>query len=172
MSWVAILLRVLHIGAGVFWAGAMFAFAAFVEPTASASGPEGGRFMQRLAGSGWTHALMAAGVTTVVAGLWLLWRDSAGFQPAFMGSGMGMALSVGALCGLAAAVTGLGIGARNALRLQAVAKAIQAQAGGPTPEQLAQVQALQVKLRAGARLTALLLAITVLCMAVARYVQF
>jgi uncharacterized membrane protein len=169
MSWLTIVLRVLHIGGGVFWAGGMFLLAGFVEPVAAAAGPEGGRFMGRLAGR-FTPVTIVVGVVTLVAGIWLLWRDSGGFQAAFMGSGTGVALSVGTLSGLAAAVVGIGVGARNALRLRALGGAIQGQAGGPTPEQLGQVQALQRRLRLGARVTALLLAVTVVCMAVARYV--
>jgi hypothetical protein len=111
-----------------------------------------------------------AGLLTVVAGSWLLSIDSGGFQSAFMGSGLGVMLSVGGLCGVLAAVVGLGVQGRNAARLQAVAKAMQGQAGGPAPEQLAQAQLLQGKLRNGGRLAAVLLGIAVICMAVARYV--
>jgi len=169
MSWLMIVLRVLHIGGGVFWAGGMFLLAGFVEPVAAAAGPEGGRFMGRLAGR-FTPVMVVVGLVTIAAGIWLLWRDSGGFQAAFMGSGMGVAFSIGALSGLAAAVVGIGIGARNALRLRALGGAIQGQAAGPTPEQLGQVQALQRRLRLGARVTASLLAVAVVCMAVARYV--
>jgi len=169
MSWLSIILRVLHVGGGVFWAGGMFLLAGFVEPVVAAAGPEGGRFMGRLAGR-FTPAMTVAGVTTLVAGVWLLWRDSGGFQSAFMGSGMGVALSIGALSGVVAAVIGLGVGARNALRLRALSGVIQGQPAGPTPEQLGQVQALQRRLRLGARITALLLGVAVVCMAVARYV--
>jgi uncharacterized membrane protein len=170
MSWLTVVLRVLHIGGGVFWAGATFTFASFVEPTATAAGPEGGRFIQRLAGSGYSPVMTIAGLLTVVAGSWLLSIDSGGFQSAFMGSGLGVMLSVGGLCGVLAAVVGLGVQGRNAARLQAVAKAMQGQAGGPAPEQLAQAQLLQGKLRNGGRLAAVLLGIAVICMAVARYV--
>jgi uncharacterized membrane protein len=169
MSWLTIVLRVLHIGGGVFWAGGMFLLAGFVEPVAAAAGPEGGRFMGRLAGR-FTPVMAAVGLLTLAAGIWLLWRDSGGFQAAFMGSGAGIAFSIGAVCGVAAAVVGIGIGARNALRLRAVGAAIQGQAAGPTPEQLGQVQSFQARLRIGARATAALLALTVVCMAVARYV--
>jgi uncharacterized membrane protein len=173
MSWLTILLRVLHVGGGVVWAGAAIAFAGFVEPTATAAGPEGGRFLQRLAAeSGYSQAMSVAGLLTVVAGLWLFSLDSNGFRPEWMASGQGVMLSVGALTGLAAAVVGLGVQARNAMRLAAVVKAMQGRAGGPTPEQVGQVEALRMKLRNGGRLAALLLGITVVCMATARYVQF
>jgi uncharacterized membrane protein len=170
MTWLMIVLRVLHIGGGVFWAGGTFVFASYVEPTTAALGPEGGRFMQRLAGSRYPIAMSVSGILTIVAGVWLLAIDSGGFQPAFMGTGTGVALSIGGLAGLAAAVVGLGVQGRNAMRMGALAMAIDAQKGVPTAEQTAQVQALRGKLRSGGRWTARLLGIAVVCMAVARYV--
>jgi hypothetical protein len=170
MTWLIVALRLIHIVGGVFWAGAVWLFARFIEPTATAAGPEGGRFLQRFAGSVYTPAVMSAGVGTVLAGIALMWIDSGGFQPAFMGSHFGIALSVGALCAIVAAVYGIGLGARNAMRLKAVGAAVQRQPGGPTPEQLGQMQVIQGKLRTGGRVAAVLLVVTVVCMAIARYV--
>ncbi len=170
MTWLMIVLRVLHIGGGVFWAGGTFIFAGYVEPTTAALGAEGGRFMQRLASSRYPVAMSVAGILTIVAGVWLLAIDSGGFQPAWMGSGTGVAFSIGGLAGLVAAVIGLGVQGRNAMRMGALARAIDGQTGGPTAEQTAQVQALRGRLRSGGRWTARLLGIAVVCMAVARYV--
>ena len=170
MTWLTILLRVLHIGGGVFWAGGTFLLAGIVEPTARAAGPEGGRFIQRLMGGRFVRAMATAGALAVVAGIWLFSIDSGGFQAAFMRSGVGVILSLGGLCGLLAAFVGFGVQGRNAGRMKAVSAAVQGQSGGPTPEQLAEIQVIWGKLRNGGRLTALLLAVTVLCMAMARYV--
>lgn len=170
MSWLIVALRLIHIVGGVFWAGAVWVLARFIEPTATAAGPEGGRFLQRFAGSGYTPAVMSAGIGTIVAGLALMWIDSGGFEPAFMGSHFGITLSLGAACAVVAAVFGIGLGARNAMRLKAVGAAVQGQAGGPTPEQLAEMKAIQGRLRTGGRVAAVLLGLTVVCMAIARYV--
>ena len=51
MDTTTIALRVLHIGCGVFWAGAAMMLVGFVEPTVRRMGPEGGRFMQHLMGA-------------------------------------------------------------------------------------------------------------------------
>ena len=169
MSWLTLLLRVLHIGGGVFWAGGTFFFAALIEPTASAAGPEGGRFVQRLMGGRFVRTMATAGALAVVAGIWLFSIDSGGFQPAFMKSRVGVMLSIGGLCGLLAAFVGFGVQGRNAGRMKALTTAIQGQAGGPTPAQVTQLEAIRGKLRSGGRLAALLLAITVVCMAMARY---
>jgi uncharacterized membrane protein len=170
MSWLVIVLRLLHVGGGVLWAGGTFVFTGFVEPAASASGPEGTRFLQRIAGSRYPIVMTVAGVLTIVAGVWLLARDSGGFQRDFMGSGMGLAFSIGGLAGLLAAVVGFGLQTRNVIGMKALTRAIQAQAGGPTPEQVAQAQALGARFRDAGRWMARLLGVAVLCMAVARYV--
>jgi hypothetical protein len=170
MNWLVVVLRLIHIVGGVFWAGAVWVLARFIEPTATAAGPEGGRFLQRFAGSGYTAAVTSAGLGTIVAGIALLWIDSGGFQPAFMASPFGVTISIGGACAVVAAVFGIGLGARNAMRLKAVAATIQGQAGGPTAEQLAQMTEVRAKLRLGGRIAAVLLVATVLCMAIARYV--
>jgi len=45
---VILILRVIHILLGVFWAGAVFMVALFVQPAIAASGPEGGKVMGAL----------------------------------------------------------------------------------------------------------------------------
>jgi hypothetical protein len=170
MTWLVIVLRLIHIVGGVFWAGAVWVLARFVEPTATAAGPEGGRFLQRFAGSGYVPAVTSAALGAIVAGFALLWIDSGGFQPAFMGSPFGVTISIGALCAVVAAFFGIGLGGRNAARLKAVAATVQGQAGGPTAEQVAKMTEIRAGLRKGARVTAVLLVVTAICMAIARYV--
>jgi len=112
-----------------------------------------------------------AGLTAVVAGLWLMGIDSAWFQPAWMGSGMGVVLSIGGLAGIGAAVVGVRSGIK-ASRLGVLFKELDASKGSPKPEVVAEIQQIGAKLASGVRAVAIQLAITVVCMAVARYVQF
>jgi hypothetical protein len=172
MNWLIVVLRILHIVAGVFWAGAAVVVAGFVMPSAAASGPEGGRFVRRLAlERGLTPSMIGAGILTVLAGLTLLWIDSAGMQRAWMGSGMGVVLSIGALAGLGALVTGIRAAATLA-RLGKLGAAVEGQGPAPSPEQAGQLQQLQRRLAGGATAVAIMLVIAVFCMAVARYVVF
>jgi putative copper export protein len=48
MDIVYVVLRVLHIFAGIFWAGATAAFVYFVAPAAAQTAPEGDKFMMNL----------------------------------------------------------------------------------------------------------------------------
>jgi uncharacterized membrane protein len=172
VDWLIVILRVLHIFTGVFWAGAVFMLVRFVMPAAAASGPEGGRFMRRLAVErGLSRALVAAGLTTVLAGLALLWIDSGGFGAGFMGTGMGVTLSIGALAGIGAVATGI----RSGMTVGSLARmgaTVEAQGGPPSPEQATELQRLQVRLARSTRATAIQLVVTVVCMAAARYVVF
>lgn len=172
MNWLIVMLRLMHVFAGVFWAGSVFTAARFILPAAAASGAEGQRFMRRLMLEvGLTRAMIVSGVITVLAGLWLVWIDSAGFQPSWMGSGTGVMISIGGL----AAIGGLFTGIRSAMlaaRLGRLLAALEAQGGAPKPEQLAEAQGIGARLARRSQAVAVQLAIAVLCMAVARYVVF
>lgn len=172
MNWVTVVLRFLHIFSGVFWIGSLFTMAAFVMPTAAAFGPEGMRFMRRLAlQQGLTRAMVVTGSVTVLAGICLMWIDSNGFLPAWFAGPMGIVISIGALAGIGTLVVGI----RTALlvsRLDRLVSAIEAGGGPPDAAHMAQVQAMGARLKASSRAGAIQGAIAVLCMAVARYVVF
>src|SRR5438034_5087899 len=73
-----ILLRVIHILSGVFWAGATFFLVGFLQPVVAASGPEGGRLMQRLTSQKrFQMAMPVAAGLTILSGLALYGRVSA-----------------------------------------------------------------------------------------------
>lgn len=172
MNWLIVVLRLLHIFAGVFWAGAIFTLARFVLPAVAATGPAGQQFMRQLTMvQGLTKTMMLAGVTAVLAGLWLMGIDSAWFQPSWMGSSMGIVFSIGGLSGIGAAVVGVRSGMKAA-RLGGLFKELDAAKGAPRPELVAEIQEIGAKLASGVRAVAVMLVITVICMAVARYVVF
>ncbi len=82
-----IVLRIVHILAGVFSVGSILLFFLFIQPTAKAVGPQGGPFMghlnqQRKLGT----FLGIAGLLNIAAGILLYWRDSGGFNLAWITS--------------------------------------------------------------------------------------
>ena len=170
MDVYVLVLRLMHIIGGVFWAGGTFLVAGYIEPTARASGPEGGKFMQRFAGqSGYSQAMGIAAIANVLAGLLLYWKDSGGLQLVWITTSAGLAFTVGGLAGIAAAVVGFGMSGRAAGQLAQVGKEIASAGGPPAPEKLAQIQALQEKLRLGGRINVVLMIIALLGMSLARY---
>jgi uncharacterized membrane protein len=171
MDILLIVMRLIHILAGVFWVGGALFIAVFVEPTARALGPDGGKFMQHMVGARRLSTLMAlAAVLTVLAGLWLYWRASLGFALAWILAPSGLTLTIGALAGILGAVVGGAGTGRTSARMAALGRAMQAAGGPPQPAQLAEMQALQARLRQVGVWNAVLLVIAVAGMAMARYV--
>lgn len=165
-----LVLRTIHIVAGIFWAGAVFMIAGFLEPTMRAVGAKGAPFMQHLMGrSRLSQFITVAAILTVVSGIWILWILSNGFQGAWLLSGMGLSLSIGGLLALVAMVMGITINRPTAIEMDQLRQAMHASEGPPSAEQVARMQHLQARLRMAGRVAALLLFLAVVGMAVARY---
>jgi uncharacterized membrane protein len=106
--YILLLLRLVHIVAGVGWVGGAVVNSLFVEPSARATAPASGRFMQYFMGKRRFSAYMAvtSGLTVLAGGL-LFWNSSGGFQWAWMQSGPGLMFTVGSVVGLAVWLWGL-----------------------------------------------------------------
>jgi len=103
-----IVLRLLHIGAGAFWVGAVLTFFLFVQPAAVAVGPEAMKFTYQLIHHrGLPAVILAAAAVTVLAGILLLAITSNGFDPDLLFATSRMGFTVG---GVVAILT-FGIGA-------------------------------------------------------------
>jgi uncharacterized membrane protein len=165
-----IILRVIHIFAGVVWAGWAFAMVGFIEPASQASGPEGSKFMQALSGRTKIIQTMAvAPLLVVVTGLLLYWRVSGRLSGAWILSGQGLALTIGSLAAGLAYVSGHAISRPAAKRIAELSSEIQSAGSPPSPEQMAAMSAQQKRLSKGGLIIAILLAISVIGMAAARF---
>lgn len=165
-----VVLRIVHILAGVFWVGAALTTLLFIQPAARELGPAAGPFMMHLAGrKRLIDFVLSAGVLTVLAGLLMYWRVSGGLEPDWIGSAPGVALTVGALCAIAALAIGGSI-VRPTIRANlAIGREVAADGGPPTPEQAAQLQVLQRRGIAAGKAIVPLLIVAVVTMAAARY---
>ena len=172
MDYYVIVLRIIHILGGVFWAGASFALVGFVSPAAAQAGPAGGQFMQRLVlGTRWLLAVSAAAGLAVLTGLLLYWRASGGLRPEWLSTGTGFAFTIGGLAGLIALFVGIQVG-NSSRQLAKLGQRIGSAGGPPSPEDAARLAALQARLQSLGTMTAALLVITLLSMATARYLSF
>ena len=167
-----IVFRILHIAAGVAWAGSVFLFVVLIQPSAAAIGPAAGPFMMELLGKrklvSW---LLSLAGSTIVAGLFLYWKDwhdYAGLGD-FVSSRYGFALTLGAAAAIGAFLIGL-FGTRpNVARLLALAARAATSEGGPPPEVAQEIPKVQARLKVLARTALALIAVAVLAMATARY---
>jgi len=159
------ILRVLHIVAGVFWAGGALVLFFFVAPTIGATGDSGKQFVGHLMGkTRFTAAMTVAGLTTVLAGVVLYGIDSSWFQSSWMKTPTGIGFGVGATAGILAFIFGAMLGNANTA-LAMLGAQIQ---GKPTPEQVSALQALVKRQALVGKGNAICIMIAILFMASAR----
>lgn len=168
MNILMIFLRSIHIIAGIFWAGTAFFFVLSFEPTLKAAGAAGGTVMGRLTMSKFPLFMAIASILTVGIGIVMYLIDSHGLQVSWIASPAGIALTIGSLAGIAAFIEGLVVQVPANNRMAALQKEILAGGGQPTPTQMEEMQALQVKISEASRLGAVLMLIAVIGMASAR----
>jgi uncharacterized membrane protein len=102
-----LVLRLIHIAAGVFWVGAVFAFFLFVQPAAMAIGADATKFNYRLLHhQRFSEAILAAAATTVVAGILLLAITSNGFDLDLLFDASRLGYTVGGLVAILAFAIG------------------------------------------------------------------
>lgn len=163
--------RLLHIVAGAFWAGAVTVMAWFLGPAAAASGPAGGAVMVRLlGGTKYLTAVAHAAVWTIGSGIALYWKDSNGFDPEWLMSATGMMFTLGGIAGIAALVIGLAVVRPSALRLVAIARAVEAAGGQPAADQQAELGALRMQMASAGRIVSILTLLALAAMAAARHI--
>lgn len=168
MNVYILILRLIHILAGVFWAGGVLLMAAFVGPSIRDAGPAGGTVMQKLAGDRRVPDWLAgAAVVTVLAGLLLYWEASGGLSGGWISSPTGIAFSVGGLAGIAAAVIGTSVAAPAIRRIIALAREVQTGVGQPSTEQSDRLARLQRRSTLAIRWVAALAFVAVAGMAIA-----
>lgn len=170
MTYFIWLLRIVHIGAGVFWVGGVLMMAFLLGPTIRATGEAGQKFVAHLAGPAkLTQRMTIAAVLTALAGFSLLWIDSQGFQStAWMSSSAGIGFSIGGAFGLVGLISGIAIGS-TIRKIMALGAQMQ---GKPSPDQLAMMQTLQKRQGMVTNVAAYSLILSVIFMSVARYLIF
>jgi len=167
MEFSTILLRLIHIFAGVFWVGAAWIGAFYLEPTARALGPDGGKFIgHMMTVRRYSIAIMVAAILTLLAG-WGLWFMRYGIPS--LSTNAGLVFFIGGLVGLVAGGIGGAVGSTGG-KLTRLGGEIAKQGKPPTPEQQAEMKALQDRMRQFGLWAAILTSIALFMMAIARYV--
>jgi hypothetical protein len=171
MNVTMIVLRIIHIGAGVFWAGAVFVNEGFLLPTMKATGPGGAPFMRHLmVAKKYPVRIAMSGVLVILSGLGMYWRDGAMSNGTWYRSRQAMVYGIGGLSAIIALAYGLAVLTRAAAKMNQVGAAVQASGGPPSPEQAATIAAMQQRITSGTHFVAGLIGIAVIAMAIGRYV--
>ncbi len=169
MTYFIWFLRIVHILAGIFWVGGTLIMAFFVGPTVGATGEAGQKFVGHLVNNlKFSSRMSAAAGSTILAGFILYWIDSNGFTSAWMSSGAGRGFGIGAAFALIGFVFGLLVG-RTTKAMAQLGAQIQ---GKPSSEQMAQLDKLRKQQVMYSNITAVLLILAVIFMAIARYLVF
>jgi len=170
MDWALIVARVLHIGAGVFWAGTLMFASRFLLPAVGDSGPAGGQVMAAMAKRGFLTAIPIAAIITILAGIYLMYRVSGGFDHVYMGSGPGMTYSIGAASAIVALIIGGTVVRSSVETMLKLGAQMQGASDADRGAIMTQMNALRQRSSGASRIVAVLLMITVFCMAIGRYV--
>ena len=133
-----LILRLIHIVAGGFWAGAGILMGWVIAPAARAAGPGAGPFMQALLKRKATLVLITAGLITIASGIWLL-----SIRRPTMSRWQDWALVIGALAGIAAVTIGFGLQRPTGKKMQALGAEIAAGGSPPSQAQGAEMGRLQ-----------------------------
>lgn len=104
MDILMIVLRLLHIFAGMYWVGTAMFLSFFAEPAILTSGDHGNGFLRQLyAGTKFGASMGMSAIVTTLAGLIMYYKVSGHFDADWMKSSNGIVLSIGAVAGILAA---------------------------------------------------------------------
>ena len=146
-------IRIIHILGGVIWAGFAIVLGAMVVPKLQpTAGREFGQYMVQRG----TRVVGIAALLTVLSGIYLMATLHAHDATA-MGKTLGLGGALAIIAGIVSGAVG-GAAARNLAKLQ------------PGPESQAQATALRARMVLGNQIAAVLLTLSIICMAIARYI--
>lgn len=169
MNYLMLILRLIHIFAGVFWVGATLITSFYIQPITEGTGEAGRQVMQYLITKArLSTAMTAAAMLTVLAGYTMYWIDSNGFSSAWTHSGPGIGFGIGGAAGLLGLIFRV-LANRNMATLRRVDAEIKERPIKEPPQKLVSILKTQALLN---KLNTWSLIIAVIFMATARYLIF
>ncbi|MBW8011574.1 MAG: hypothetical protein FVQ83_10100 [Chloroflexi bacterium] len=161
---VRLLIRVIHILAGVVWAGGLITMARFISPVVEAIGEAGKEFMAEMNRRRIFQITMssAAGLT-ILSGLVMYISKYERLAP--LTTLQGLAITAGSLFGILAFATASMMQSRSLTRLRSISQEIGASGGPPSQEQAAEIESLQETIAKGGALATIFMVLSVIGMA-------
>jgi hypothetical protein len=166
--YVILLLRVAHVSGAVLWVGSGIFLFLHVLPTARVTQAAGQKFMEAL-GPRVSPFMNSVATTTIFSGALLYLRFFVGGVDWIWRTGAGIGFTVGALAGISSSVIGVAILGPTQARIGALGAAMSSAGTSPKPEQVAEMNRLQMRQANVFRLDMLMLVLAMLAMATARY---
>lgn len=165
---VILILRILHIGGGIMWVGSATLYLLLLIPAARTAQSAGQKFLQTL---GPKFGAMMGMVTTVtvLSGALLYARFAAGGISFIWNTDMGLAFTVGGIAAFGSYALGVGYFGKTQGRIEKLGAEMESAGGAPKPEQVAEINRLRSSLMKAYQFDFVLLLVTMLAMAVARY---
>lgn len=168
-----LILRTIHIFAGVLWVGSAVLYLFFIEPSIKAIGPAAPKFIESFIGRRRYPMYMGmVSLLTVLAGAVLYWNTSGGLNFNWIKTGPGIGFTIGSVVSIGVFFMGMTMMSPRGERMSALGKEIGMNGGAPTPEQAAEMEKLEQELAILERVDFVLLTIALLTMATARYWAF
>jgi len=166
-----LILRLLHIGCGISWAGTVIFVAFFLDPAVKSAGPDGVKFMQQLAKTNrFPIVMMLLAIITVLAGALLIWKVSGGLQAVWLSTKNGQVLTTGGVLAIIAFLIGFTISRPVSFKIAEMGKSVASSGGPPTTAQLQELAMLAKKLSTASRIIAFLLIFAIVGMSIFRYI--
>jgi len=164
-----IALRIVHIALGVFWAGGMLFMNFVIGPALGSLGPDGLKVMRALHRRKYFQIVLTVALLTILAGVDLMRRDSAGFDPAWFRSRFGMGISTGMIAAIIAFLIGAFMIRPTMNRILSIADEMEAAEPAARPAIAARIASVRARFIAMGSVASLFIIIAVVAMAVARY---
>lgn len=170
MDYSMIVARILHIGLGVFWAGAMIFMAIYVTPSLRDAGPDGAKVAAGFAKRRLLDVMPLVALITLISGTYLYQRASGGWAPEYMRSLPANVIGVGGLAGILAFIVGVSMVRPAMKKAMRLTQSVSSAAAETREGIIAEAGAQRARAAAAGKVVAWLLAGATVTMAVARYV--
>ena len=168
--YLLILLRLIHVVAGILWGGAAIFYLFFVKPSVKSIGAAGPQFMQKLVErQRYPLFMISTSTLTILAGGILFWLSSGGFNLFWIQTGPRIGFTIGSLVALFAFIVGNFVIGPTAAKMSSLGLQIAMSGGSPNSGLIVEMQKLEKRLTHAENWDFILLVISMLTMATARY---
>jgi hypothetical protein len=158
----------LHVLLGAVWVGWTLFLVMFLQPAVLETGPEGGKVMAAVERRGFMAVIPIVAGLTILSGLWLYWRYTAGFSPSISQSHAGIAFGSGGVLAIISAILGGAVVSRLARKATTLSQeAATMPEGANRTAKMAGALELRKRMLAITKIIALLLVVTIALMSIA-----